>query len=179
MPRPPIACPWLPELAEGYLRAYSRVSPLRRAGLWGFSVESQAAPRGAGFFVGFLTGKVSRSAGLAPASLHLPECVVLAYVRPAGSSLHRRLVRRPKSLFRRGHELLTKYTARPPRFQFQETSWAVLARHAPLSAFPSREREKYARNFFKETLALLVRSGLPRRLLQARKPRPSAVRSEE
>jgi hypothetical protein len=166
MPRPPIACPWLPELAEGYLRPYSRVLPLRRAGLWGFSLESQEGPRGAGFFVGFLTGKVSRSAGFAPASLHPPECIVLAYARPAGSGLHRRLVRRPKSLFRRGHELLAN------RFQFQETSWAVLARHVPLSAFPPREQEKYARNFFKETLALLVRSGLPRRLLQARKPRP-------
>jgi len=164
---PPIACSWLPELAEGYLRAFANVTPLRRAGLWGYSLQSRQAPRGVGFFVGFLTGKPSRALGLAPASLRPPEFVVLAYVRPAGGGLHRRLVSRPTSLFRRSYELLTKYTARPPRFQFQPASWAVLARHVPLSAFPPREQEKYARNYFGETLALLVRSGLPRQLLLA------------
>jgi hypothetical protein len=153
-------------LAEGYLRAFSKVSPLRRAGLRGYSLESRQAPRGVGFFVGFLTGKPSKTTGLASASLQLPECVVLAYVRPAGRSIHRRLVSRPTSLFRRSFELLTKYTARPPRFQFQENSSAVLARHIPLSTFPSGEQEKYARNFFRESLALIVRSGLPRELLR-------------
>lgn len=169
MPPPPIPCPWLPELAEGYLRAFSKVSPLRRAGLRGYSLESRQALRGVGFFVGFLTDKPSRPTGLASASLQPPECVVLAYVRPAGGRLHRRLVCRPTGLFRRSFELLTKYTARPPRFQFQKSSWASLTRHVPLSTFPSGEREKYARNFFEESLALIVRSGLPRELLQVRR----------
>jgi hypothetical protein len=143
------------------LRAFTKVSPLRRAGLWGFSLEASQTPGGVGFFVGFLTDKPSRTTGLASASLQPPECVALAYVRPAGGSLRRRLVSRPTSLFRRSFELLTKYTARPPRFQFQENSSAVLARHIPLSTFPSGEREKYARNFFRESLALIVRSGFP------------------
>lgn len=89
---------------------------------------------------------------------------MFAYVRRPGSPLHRRLVRQPGSPFRRAYELLTKYTNRRPRFEFHERDWRALVRHAPLAAFPAGEEEKYARNFFMETLALLVRSGLPEKL---------------
>lgn len=89
---------------------------------------------------------------------------MFAYVRPPRSALHRRLVRDAGSLLRRAYELLTKYTNRRPRFEFHETDWRVLVRHVPLAAFPEGEEEKYARNFFTETLALLLRSGLPEKL---------------
>ncbi len=159
MARPLIDCPWLEELAGGYLREYGVVAPERRGGLWGYTFQTKRTRQGAGFFVGFLTGK---RAGL---TLHPPECTVLAYVRPARSKLHQELVRQPGSVFRRSYELLTKYTNRRPRYEFRENDWVALLRHQPLAAFLPDEEEKYARNFFMETLALLVRSGLPAKLL--------------
>ena len=89
---------------------------------------------------------------------------MFAYVRPLRSALHKRLVLSSGSPVRRAYELLTKYTNRRPRFEFHEKDWRALVRHVPLAAFPASEEEKFARNFFIETLALLVRSGLPERL---------------
>ncbi len=152
-------CPWLEELAGGYLREYAVITAERRGGLWGFTLQGKKTRQGAGFFVGFLT---SKRTGL---SLYPPECGVVAYVRPARSKLHQELVREPGSVFRRSYELLTKYTNRRPRFEFRENDWVALLRHQPLAAFPPDEEEKYARNFFMETLALLARSGLPAKLL--------------
>ncbi|MGH9812490.1 MAG: hypothetical protein ACRD4T_05070, partial [Candidatus Acidiferrales bacterium] len=57
------------------------------------------------------------------------------------------------------------YTARAPRWELRERAELALARHAPLAAFPVDDAEKYARNFFIESLALLLRSGLPAALL--------------
>lgn len=85
--------------------------------------------------------------------------------------LHRKLVRQAGCPFRCAYELLTKYTSRRPRFEFDESDWRALVRHTPLAAFPAGEEEKYARNFFMETLALLVRSGLPEKLASLRSPR--------
>lgn len=162
----PIPCDWLPELTEGYLRAYTRVTPERSDGLWGYRLESRDAYRGAGFLVGFVTGRTRGTAALAAKTLELPACVVCAYVRPASSPLHRKLVRRPESPFRFAFQRLTKYTARRPRFELREKAWSALSRCQPLSAFPPGEEEKYARNYFTETLVLVVRSGLPRDLLR-------------
>jgi hypothetical protein len=167
VPRPPIACPWLQELAAGYLRQHTTVYPQAGAGLWGYSFEREQGRRKIGFFAGFLTGGAGKRVP-ASASLTRPECAVLAFAHPVGSALHRRLVREPGSLFRRSFELLTKYTNRRPRFEFHEKEVSALIRHLPLAAFPRRQREKYARNFFVETLALLVRSGLPSKLLRVR-----------
>lgn len=149
-----LRAPWLRELAAGYLHEYPTISPRRGRGLRGYAFTSGPRRR-AGFFVGFRTGKV-------------PECAVFAFVRPAGGRLHARLVREERSLFRRTYELVTKYTARWPRFEFDDEDEAALIRRVPLAAFPPQGREKHARNFFVETLALLQRSGLPERLAQAR-----------
>lgn len=89
---------------------------------------------------------------------------MFAYARPSRSALHNKLVRDAGSPFRRAYELLTKYTNRRPRFEFHEKDWRALVRHVPLAAFPAGEEEKYARNFFMETLALFVRSGLTEKL---------------
>jgi hypothetical protein len=157
--RSPISCPWLRELAAGYLRDYTAIRPGEGGGLWGYFYETDRSRAQAGFFAGFLTAQRS------PFLLEPPECAVFAFARPVGSRLHRRLVCEPKSPFRRSFELLTKYTNRRPRFEFHETEWSALIRHQPLAAYPRQEWEKYARNFYMETLALLVRSGLPRQLL--------------
>ncbi|MBI2956045.1 MAG: hypothetical protein HYY26_01910 [Acidobacteria bacterium] len=158
---PPVACSWLEGLAAGYLRDYRSISREERRGVWGFRFEAGGRPPQAGFFAGFAVGTLGRL-GLA---LTPPECLVFAYVRPAASPLHRRLVRPPGSLFRRSYDLLTKYTGRRPRFEFHEKGEVALLRHVPLALFPPQEQEKYARNFFIESLTLLVRSGLPAALV--------------
>lgn len=168
MARPPVACPWLRELAAGYLPGYARATPQQRGGLWGFFFARRQGRRSLGLFVGFLT-RPSRwlPRRLSP-PFDPPECAVFAFVQPVAGRLHQRQVGRPGSLFRRSYELVIKYTARRPRFEFYEQHGAALIRHVPLAGFPVRQREKYARNFFMETLALLVRTRLPEDLLRVR-----------
>ena len=162
----PVSCPWLPELAGGYLRRFEKVKSLRARGLWGYTLESRGARGRFGIFVGFYLA-TGGPRGASPRR-GLPECAVFAYARRPRTLLHRKLVRQPGSPFRRACELLTKYTNRRPRFEFHEQDWRALVRHVPLAAFPASEEEKYARNFFMETLALLVRSGLPEKLATER-----------
>lgn len=152
------------DLAAGYLRQYETIRSEQRAGVWGYVYVRESGRRQVGFFVGFLTAASRKSSRPSRLELQVPECAVFALVRPARSRLHRRLVRESGSPFRRGFELLTKYTLRRPRFEFYEEDWRALIRHVPLAAFPVGEEEKYARNFFMESLALIVRSGLPERL---------------
>ena len=114
----------------------------------------------AGIFVGFLTAAPRGKKEATPA-FHPPECVVGAFVRPARSVLHKKLVGAKESLFRVTHQRVLKYTTRRPRWELRERGELALARHVPVAAFPPDDREKYARNFFIESLALLVRSGLP------------------
>jgi len=159
---PPIPCSWLPELAHSYLRRFENVKPLRQRGLWGYQLEGRSARGRYGFLVGFILPTGRKPGTRQPPEL--PECAAFAYVRPPRSALHRKLVRDAGSPFRRAYELLTKYTNRRPRFEFHEKDWRVLMRHVPLAAFPAGEEEKCARNFFMETLALVVRSGLPEKL---------------
>jgi hypothetical protein len=159
---PPLSCPWLPELAQGYLRRFEKVKPLRAGGLWGYRLENRVARGRCGFFVGFILS--ARGAAKAPQTHEFPQCGVFAYVRPARSAFHRKLVRGEGSAFRRAYELLTKYTNRRPRFEFHQNDWRALVRRVPLAAFPAGEEEKYTRNFLMETLALVVRSGLPAKL---------------
>ncbi|MGH9862923.1 MAG: hypothetical protein ACRD35_05805 [Candidatus Acidiferrales bacterium] len=151
---------WLEELAAGYLRQYETIRAEQRSGFWGYAFTPGGRRRQVGFLVGFLIGE-PKLAARTRVAVHLPECAVGAFVRPAGSRLHQRLVRQKASPFRRGFERLSKYSARRPRFEFYENDWRAILRHVPLAAFPPGEEEKYARNFFIESLALLVRSGLP------------------
>ncbi len=144
------------ELAAGYLRGFTS-EPENEKSRWGYAFVPRRGQQ-AGIFVGFLT---AASARRGEPKLEPPECAVFAFVRPAASPLHRQLVRGKQSLFRQTYERIIKYTARRPRWEFFERGELVLARHVPLAAFPLDELEKYARNFFIETLSLLVRSGLP------------------
>ena len=150
----PLRLPWLRELAGGYLTVFPKLAAERRRGLRGFSFYQRCGRERAGVFVGLLTGPS-------------PDCAVFAFVEPARGRLHARLVRRPGSLFRQSYELVTKYTARPPRFALHEEAAAALVRSVSLAALPRGEREKHARNFFMETLALLQRAGLPEKLARA------------
>jgi hypothetical protein len=88
-------------------------------------------------------------------------------VRPAGGALHRRLVGEPGSLVRWTFEYIRWLTHRPPRFEFHERELPALIRHCSMREWPRGREEHYARNYFVETLALLVRSGLVRRLREA------------
>jgi hypothetical protein len=162
---------WLRELAAGYLRGF-KCSPEQTEERWGYCFVpkralQQAPPKvgQAGIFVGFLTAapRGTKDSGL---TLHLPECVAGAFVRPVRSALHKKLVGRNRGLFRVSHQRIAKYTPRAPRWELRERVELALARHVPLAALPEDDAEKYARNFFIESLALLVRSGLPAALLR-------------
>lgn len=153
---------WIREVARPYLKGLE--PSLERGGALRGYRFSRPAGRGGkerlGVFAGFLLGGEGYEA-LRPAP---PECLVFAYVAPAGGALHRKLVRERESLFRKTHGFITWLTHRPPRFQFSETGPATLARHLPLGNWPEGRHGHYARNFYIETLAWLVRSGLVQRL---------------
>ncbi len=161
--RPPVACAWLRQLAAGYLLGPWKLSSHHKNGLWGYTFERRQGRARVGFFVGFLTGKARV---LAWTQASPPECLVFAFAHPVSSPLHQQLVEQEGSVFRRAYELLTKYTVRRPRFVFDPQQRAAIARHVPLAQFPPRERAKYARNFFIESLTILVRTRLPAILLE-------------
>lgn len=123
----------------------------------------------AGFFVGY------REAGAVADFPQLPgeppHCVVFAFVKPK-TPLHRRLVMPRDSLLRETSEYIRWLTHRPPRFVFSDDALPTLLRAQPMAAWPREKWEHLSRNFFIETLAWLVRSGLVRKL--AVRPRPRA-----
>jgi len=161
-------------LAEPYLRGYRPVAERSGSlrGYWflaprlGRRRKAKSAPaerRGSaslGFFVGYLV-RADEFAFLTPEP---PESLVFAFVRPVGSSLHRKLVRRPGSLLRKTSEYIRWLTHRPPRFAFYSDQIAALVRHISMREWPRAQYEHFSRNFFIETLAWLVRSGLIRKL---------------
>lgn len=114
-----------------------------------------------GFFVGYLNEAESKYSFLRPDP---PECLVFAWIEPPGSSLHEKLVRQPGGLVRKTFEYIRWLTHRPPRFVFHEAEAAAMARHTSMKSWPTGKRAHMSRNFFIETLAWLVRSGLVRKL---------------
>ncbi len=153
---------WIRDLARPYLRGFTPA--LEPAGALRGYRFSRPIGRGsrtrAGFFAGFLVdGRAYEEYETVP-----PECVLFAFVEPAGSALHQRLVARPGSLFRSTHEYISWLTHHPPRFQFSANGPAGLVRHLPVSCWPVGKRAHYARNFLIEGLAWLVRSAIVRRL---------------
>jgi len=120
-------------------------------------------------------GYLLRGEGFAYLPPDVPECLVFAFVHPAGGPVHGRLVREPGSLVRKTSVYIGWLTHRPPRFAFQEAELAALSRHFSMRAWPPAQRRHDSRNFFIETLAWLVRSGLVRGLL-AEAPRPQPAR---
>lgn len=168
---------WIRQLAAPYLKGYEGEA-VREDGLQGYwflasgARESEAvdesSPRrmakreqAVGFFVGYLNEAAGKYSFLRPEP---PECLVFAWIEPPESALHEKLVRQPGSLVRKIFEYIRWLTHRPPRFVFHEAEAAAMARHASMRSWPPEKRAHLSRNFFIETLAWLVRSGLVRKL---------------
>ena len=149
---------WIRPLAAPYLRDY-RPYQVARGSLRGYRfVPTGRGKVGshAGFFVGYLVDS-AKYEFLSPAP---PECIVFAFLRPVGSGFHERMVAGDQSPVRKAAEYIGWLTHRPPRFTFFERWEIVLARHFSMREWPASKRKHYSRNFFIETLAWLVRSGL-------------------
>jgi len=158
---------WTRALAQPYLRGY-RATAAAASGLRGYwfvaPAARQSGPRAPqiGFYVGYLT----ESSAWAFLPSEAPECAVFAFVRPLRSAAHRRLIARKEALVRRTFEYIRWLTHRPPRFQFFADQLPALVRHRSMREWPSEKYEHFSRNFFIETLAWLVRSGLVRKLAE-------------
>jgi hypothetical protein len=153
---------WIRTLAAPYLRDY-RVSVVNRGGLKGHRFTSPAIGKSktkAGFFVGYLLATGPREF-LSPSP---PEAIVFAYLGPVGSPVHEQSVSQQGSLFRKTAEYIGWLTHRPPRFAFFDNREIALVRHTSMAAWPARKHAHFSRNFFIETLAWLVRSGLVAKL---------------
>lgn len=169
---------WIPEVAEPYLRGYHAQRQARGTlqGYWFFAASDGSPRKGrartrsrsakdahgatAGFFVGYL----ANSRGWAFLSPQTPECLVFAFVLPISGTAHTDLVSAQDSLLRKTFDYIRYLTHRPPRFQFFEGGTPALIRHIPLQTWPARRIRHYARNFYIETLAWLVRSAVVRKL---------------
>jgi hypothetical protein len=182
----PTSIAWLRELARPYLRGY-RARAVSENGLRGYEftspmrgVAAGSGPRQANApQVGFFVGYVTDASAWPCLAAEPPECAVFAFVEPRGSAEHRRLVAAQDALVRRTFTYIRWLTHRPPRFQFFERDLPALVRHRTMRDWPEERREHFSRNFFIETLAWLVRSGLVRKLAEevaapARPKRPSA-----
>jgi hypothetical protein len=169
---PFLACEWIRPLATPYLRGY-RAAPERTGNTRGYyflhpGAMQQAKKRNtestrwpAGFFVGYLVDVT----GFEFLSPQPPECLVYILVGPPGSNLHRTLVSAPGSLLRKTFDYIRLLTHRPPRFVFHESEQVAMVRHQSMTDWPPEKYEHFSRNFFIETLAWLVRSGIVRKLL--------------
>ena len=169
---------WIADLAEPYLRGYL---PVREKGkeLEGFWFEVPADEIGkrkkevrrrkvttkCGFFVGYLR----RSETYSYLDTETPECLVFVTLGEPGAELHQRLVAPADSLLRKTHTYIGWLTHRPPRFAFFEDRYIAMVRHRTMQDWPEEKYVHFSRNFFIETLAWLVRSGLVRKLLEANK----------
>lgn len=122
--------------------------------------KSPVSGQSAGFFVGYLMD----GDGYSFFSPEPPECLVFAWISPVGGALHRRLVAEPGSLVRKTFEYIRWLTHRPPRFVFHEKQLPAMARHGSMRVWPAEKHLHLSQNFFIETLAWLVRSGLVRKL---------------
>ncbi len=171
---------WIQTLALPYLQGFLPV-PQRAgslAGFWflhpSFSVrlprlvpppDYSAAPA-----LGFFLGSPLAPSGLEFLSPEPPECIAFAFVAPLRGSLHDALVAGQGSLLRSTYTYIGWLTHRRPRFVFHPDRSIVLARHAPMRAWPLSSRSHLSRNFYIETLCWLVRSALVRKFLAASLP---------
>jgi hypothetical protein len=154
---------WIRKLAAPYLRGYRAVRETRGAlrGYRFFVPGAPGTPSRRGFFVGHLID----SAGHQFLRPQPPECIVFAFIEPVSSASYRHLVTEEGSLLRRTAEYIGWLTHRPPRFALFENRDAVLIRQLSMRGWPPEKHQHYSGNFFIETLAWLVRSGLVRKLL--------------
>ncbi len=153
---------WIRTLAAPYLRGYRAVAE-SRGSLRGyrFLARTKSGSKASiGFFVGYL---------IDPANYEFlqpdpPECAVFAFIEPLNSITYRKLVKPESSLLRQTAEYIGWLTHRPPRFAFFENRTVVLVRRFSMREWPAAKHRHYSRNFFIETLAWLVRSGLVAKL---------------
>ncbi len=188
-----IATGWVRILATPYLRGYQAVVE-RSGSLRGYrffrspAISAAKGRSGAGAGrsgaaqIGFFVGYLLRLQGYAYLNPQVPECLVFVFVEPAGGAEHCRLVSAPESLLRKTCEYIRWLTHRPPRFEFYENEAAVMVRHQSMRDWPRDKYAHFSRNFFIESLAWLVRSGLVRKLLEQSPrlnlgPRVSEVRT--
>jgi hypothetical protein len=153
---------WIRTLAAPYLRGYRAVAESRGAFRgYRFVAPGTSGTRARrGFFVGYLIDPAKREFLKAQP----PECIVFAFIEPLNSASHRRLVREEGSLLRQTTKYIGWLTHRPPRFKFFENRETVLVRHFSMRGWPPEKHKHFSGNFFIETLAWLVRSGLVRKL---------------
>jgi len=158
--QPDLSIDWIRTFAAPYLRGY-RAKPVRTNGLRGFSflLTPPRTKTSLGFFVGYLVEPAS-FAHLKPAA---PECSIFAFIEPLGGPVHCAQVRDANGTVRWTLGYIRWLTHRPPHFEFYESERTALIRHASIRAWPPEKIEHLSRNFFTETLAWLVRSGLVRR----------------
>ena len=169
---------WIAELAEPYLRGYVPVRE-KGKGLEGFWFVAPAAEEGnrkkgkeekkatgqCRFFAGYLFQQEK----FAYLNAETPECLVFVTLGEPGSKLHERLVAPRDGLLRTTHTYIGWLTHRPPRFAFFEDRFITMVRHRTMRDWPEGKYGHFSRNFFIETLAWLVRSGLIRKLAEAGK----------
>ena len=169
----PPSISWIRLLAEPYLRGY-RPRAQQSGSLRGYWFTSPAFPSSstglsasagatrAGFFTGYLLS----DEGFGYLTSAPPECLVFAFVEPMGGTGHRRLVREREALLRKTFAYVRWLTHRPPRFAFHDDRLTTLVRHVSMRDWPLAKYEHFSRNFYIETLAWLVRSGLVRKLME-------------
>lgn len=142
-------------MTRGSLRGYRFSTP-----------NKPAAVKHSGFFVGYVVEpKGYEFLNAAP-----PECIVFAFTDSPGTARYRELVAREDSLLRKTAEYIGWLTHRPPRFAFFDHRAVTLVRHFSMRSWPEAKHAHYSRNFFIETLAWLVRSGLVAKLRGAAAP---------
>jgi hypothetical protein len=151
---------WIRPLATPYLRGF-RPKAERANGLRGYTFRCKSHDRKSefSFFVGFLIhpGKFSY---LKPSP---PECMIFAAVEPIGGAQHRKQMIVTEGSLRWTSGYIRWLTHRPPRFEFFENQHTALVRHFSMREWPAEKYQHFAGNFFIETLAWLVRSGIVRR----------------
>ncbi len=168
---------WIRTLAAPYLRGYRAAVEARGAlrGYRFFAPGATGTRERRGFFVGYLIDPANHQF-LQPQP---PECVVFAFIEPVSSASYRRLVTAEASLLRQTAEYIGWLTHRPPRFALFENRSVVLIRHFSMREWPPQKYQHYSGNFFVETLAWLVRSGLVRKLISESGEKRRNVRSRQ
>jgi hypothetical protein len=157
---------WIRPLASPYLKGY-RPKIEKSRGLCGYSFrvfpkKSKKQQDVLGFFAGFLLD----SAKFPHFTVAPPECILFAFVEPLAGKLYRTQVIESAGTLRWTSTYIGWLTHRPPRFAMFEGQRTALVRHVSMRDWPKAKRGQLARNFYIETLALLVRSGLVRRWLE-------------
>ncbi len=166
---------WVRELATPYLRGY-RAIPERSQSLRGFwflhpkaarpAISPTASPNGSPESIGFFIGYLLEDSGFTYLTPKPPECIFFAFVAPPGGDAHQRLVAAQGSLVRKMFEYIRWLTHRPPRFVFHEQGLAIMTRHESMRDWPRDKHDHFSRNFFIESLAWMVRSGLVGKFLE-------------